>query len=423
MKQYDFDEIIPREGTNSINYEGYTGWLIPEGEKLPYTRDEIVRLWVADMDFAAPEVVIDAIKRRLDRRIFGYTRVFDPGYYQSFAQWNQQRYGWNFPKEHLVTSPGIVPALYQLPAIMTRPDEKILIMTPSYAPFKGAGDHQGREVVYSRLLQKDGEYSMDLEDLRAKAADPRTTLCIFCNPHNPTGRVWTPDELEGFAAIMKKEKMWVISDEIHCDLLRTGVQHTPLAKVMGGYDRLVTCMAPTKTFNLAGLMISNLIIPNEQLRAQWAKVNLMGENPLSIAGAQAAYAHGGPWLEQLQVYLDDNFIFLRDYLAKHLPKARFRIPDATYLAWVDLSEYLPRDTASVALYFARGAGVILEDATMFVDNGEGHVRLNLACPRKVLAEGLDRMARLLKEPEPQHRPSLLGRIRHRLRGIFPGDKG
>lgn len=394
MQAYHFDEIIDRQGTNSINAGSYREFLLG-GANLPWKEEEIIRMWVADMEFAVPEVILDAIRRRVDRRIFGYTKILDPGYYEAFEAWNRNRYGWTFPKDHLVTSPGIVPALFQLPAMMTEPDEKILIMTPSYAPFKGAADFNGREAVYSALISEDQHWSMDLEDLRRKAADPRTTLCIFCNPHNPTGRSWSREELEAFSEIMRKENMWVISDEIHCDLLRSGRRHIPLGSVLGDYARLVTCMAPTKTFNLAGMMISNLIIPDETLRSEWTQRNLTSENPLSIAAAQAAYGQGEDWLNALQLYLDDNFRFVKAFLDEHLPLTRFRIPEATYLAWVDLSAYLPGDLESIPLFFAEKAGVILEDGRMFVDNADGYVRLNLACPRAVLEKGLARIHQAL----------------------------
>lgn len=395
MNQVNFDEIIPREGTNSINYEGYEGWLIPAGETLPYEPDEIIRMWVADMDFAVPQAVIDALHARIDQRIFGYTGLFDPGYLDAFLNWCQEKYHWTVPREQIVTSPGIVPALFDLVDLMTLPGEKVLILTPSYAPFQKASQHHNREVICSPLQNVEGEFFMDWEDLRAKARDPRTSLCIFCNPHNPTGRVWQEEELKEFARLMREENMWVISDEIHCDLLRTGLRHIPLANVMGEYTRLVTCMAPSKTFNLAGFMISNLVIPDPQLREAWKKRSILGENPLSLTAAQSAWQHGQEWLEQLKAYLDDNFEFLKGFLDRHLPETRYRIPQATYLAWVDFSAYLSPDIESPQLFFAKEAGVILEDGSMFVGNGEGHVRLNLACPRSVLAEGLERIRQAL----------------------------
>ena len=396
MKQYNFDEIIDRQGTNSINVEAY-GEKLLEGAELPWKEEDIIRMWVADMEFAVPEVILEAMRKRIDRKIFGYTGVFDSNYYETFADWNKKRYGWEFPEEHLVFSPGIVPALLQLPAMIMEPDEKILIMTPSYGPFKTAGDFNRREVVCSSLINKDHFYTMDFDDLREKAADPKTTVCILCNPHNPTGRAWSKEELKIFADIMRKENMWVISDEIHGDLLRSGLRHIPLATIMEDYSRLITCMAPSKTFNLAALMVSNLIIPDEKLRTKWNNRTLVKENALGIVAAQAAYSQGEDWLKALQAYLDENFRFAKEFLDEHLPLTNFRIPEATYLAWVDLGPYLPEDVDNIILFFAEKVGVILEDESMFVQDAKGFVRLNFACPKAMLKEGLERIHRALTE--------------------------
>lgn len=220
------------------------------------------------------------------------------------------------------------------------------------------------------------------------------TLCIFCNPHNPTSRVWSDEELKKAGRICLDNGLWIISDEIHCDLLRTGRSHTPLAKLFPETDRIVTCMAPSKTFNLAGLMFSNIIIPSDELRAKWNAKHYGFENPLSIAAAKAAYIHGEEWLNQLKAYLDGNFEFTKQYLEKHLPKAVYRIPEATYLTWVNIGAYVPKDV-NLPLHFANNAGVLLEGGNMFVANSDGYIRLNLACPRSVLEEGLKRISDLL----------------------------
>jgi cystathionine beta-lyase len=272
----------------------------------------------------------------------------------------------------------------------------VLITTPSYAFFKRAVDRSGVELITSDLLEKRGRYTLDFEDLERKAKDERTTLCIFCNPHNPTGRVWTPEELKRLGEICLSNGLWIISDEIHCDLLRHGQTHTPLAKVHPGTDRIVTCMAPSKTFNLAGLMFSNVIIPNDALRKLWQERHLQFENPLSLAAAKAAYAHGEPWLGQLRTYLDRNFEFTGNYLEQHLPRAVFRISEATYLAWVNVRAYLPA-SADLPAFFAHRAGVLLEGGDMFVANSDGYVRLNLACPRAVLEKGLSRLCAALRD--------------------------
>jgi cystathionine beta-lyase len=396
---YDFDEIIDRGGTNAMNVEGFRQYIFHDDAiEFPYKDEEFVRMWVADMEFAVPDVVTNAIKERVDKRIFGYTKIFDPEYYNAFAAWTQRRYGWRCEKEHLVTSPGVIPALYELVGHICEKNEKVLITTPSYAYFKHAADFNGRKLVCSDLKNEDGRYTMDFDDLRKKAANKKTTLCIFCSPHNPSGRVWTREELETFGRICIENDLWIISDEIHCDLLRAGQKHVPLAKLFPDYSRLVTCMAPSKTFNLAGLMLSNVIIPDEELRETWKARHYDFENPLSVAAAQAAYAHGEEWLNQLTLYLDENFAYTRKYLAKHLPKAGFRVSEATYLAWVDVSAYLKNQgDAFLPMLFAQKAGVLLEGGDMFVANSEGYIRLNLACPRAMLETGLRRICEFLRK--------------------------
>lgn len=394
--KYNFDEIIDRKGTNAMNTDGFRDYIFhaPPTMKFSFEDDEFIRMWVADMEFATPPEIIEAIKERLDRRIFGYTKVFDPEYYKAFSGWTKHHYDWTFEKEHLVTSPGIIPALYELVEYICKPDEKVLILTPSYAFFKYAADYNKIELVTSNLIVNDGYYTIDFDDLENKAKDEKVSLCIFCNPHNPSGRVWTPEELKKVGDICLKNNLWIISDEIHCDLLRNNQKHTPLAKLYPESDRIITCMAPSKTFNMAGLMFSNVIIPNEKLRAIWLDRHYAFENPLSITAAQEAYTHGYEWLRQLKNYLDDNFLFTKNYLEKHLPKAIFRISEATYLAWVNISAYLENEE-NLPLFFANKAGVLLEGGNMFVANSDGYIRLNLACPRSVLEEGLKRICKVL----------------------------
>ena len=287
-------------------------------------------------------------------------------------------------------SNGIIPALFEMVEYICKPDEKVLFLTPSYAYFKYAADASHRESVCSDLINTDGYYTIDYEDLEKKAADEKTTLFILCNPHNPSGRVWKEEELKKIGEIIEKNDMWVISDEIHCDLLRLDQKHIPLGKVMPDYKKLVTCMAPSKTFNLAGLMISNVMIRDEGLKNIWLSKHYNFDNPLSIAAAQAAYEGGDAWLQELRAYLDGNFEFTQEYLKEHLPKATFRISEATYLAWVDLSKYFEPDEV-LPLFFAYKAGVLLEGGNMFVQHSDGFIRLNLACPRATLEEGLKRI--------------------------------
>ena len=392
LNMYNFDEIIDRRHTNAMNTDGFRSYIFhaDDSMKFPYKDEEFIRMWVADMEFATPDVVIDAMRERLDKRIFGYTRVFENSYYEAFSGWCKSRYGWNFDKKHLVMSNGIIPALYELVNYITKPDEKVLFLTPSYAYFKYAADFSARACVCSDLIYEDGAYSIDWDDFSRKAAEEKVTLFILCNPHNPSGRVWKEDELQKMASIIEKNNLWVISDEIHCDLLRRNQHHTPLGKIMPDYDRLITCMAPSKTFNMAGLMISNVIIRDDDLRNIWLNRHYNFDNPLSIAAAQAAYEKGQPWLEELRAYLDGNFEFTGEYLKEHLPKAKYRVSEATYLAWVDLNAYFTKDE-NLPMFFAYKAGVLLEGGNMFVQNSDGFIRLNLAMPRSVLETGLKRI--------------------------------
>lgn len=389
---YNFDEIIDRRHTNALNTDGFRDYIFHADETMtfPYKDEEFIRMWVADMEFATPEVVIDGIRERLNKRIFGYSRVFEKSYYDAFNGWCMKKYGWSFDRKELVMSNGIIPALFELVEYICKPDEKVLFLTPSYAYFKYAADFSKREYVCSDLINEDGYYKIDYDDLEKKAADEKTTLLIFCNPHNPSGRVWKEEELEKVAKIVEKHQLWVISDEIHCDLLRMGQHHTPLGKVMPDYKRLITCMAPSKTFNLAGMMISNVIIRDEDMRKIWLDRHYNFDNPLSIAAAQAAYEKGDEWLQELRAYLDGNFEFTVNYLKEHLPKAKCRISEATYLAWVDLSAYFEPDE-HLPLFFAYKAGVLLEGGNMFVQSSDGFIRLNLACPRATVEEGLRRI--------------------------------
>ena len=389
---YNFDEIIDRQHTNAMNTDGFRDYIFHADDSMtfPYKDEEFIRMWMADMEFATPDVVIDGIRSRLDKRIFGYTRVFENSYYEAFSKWCQNRYGWNFDKNELVMSSGIIPALYELVEYICKPDEKVLFLTPSYAYFKYAADFNRRDYVCSDLRYENGRYSIDFEDFARKAADEKTTLFILCNPHNPSGRVWKREELKKLAEIIEENHLWVISDEIHCDLIRRNRIHIPLGKVMPDYQRLITAMAPSKTFNLAGLMISNIMIRDKKLKEIWLSRHYNFDNPLSIAAAQAAYEKGDVWLEELRVYLDENFRFTGEYLKEHLPKAIYHISEATYLAWVDLNAYFEKDE-NLPLFFAYKAGVLLEGGNMFVQNSDGFIRLNLACPKSVLEEGLKRI--------------------------------
>lgn len=391
---YNFDEIIDRRSTNAMNVEGYKGYLFGDADTSDLEEhDELIRMWVADMDFATPEVVLDAIRDRLDKKILGYTNIFGTDYYEAFVSWTERRFGYTFPQDHLVFSHGIVAGLIELVSYICDNDDKALILTPSYGPFKMACDKNNIKTVYSPMINHNGYYEIDFEDVRQKVETENIKLCIFANPHNPTGRVWSEAELKQLGQIMVDNDVWIISDEIHCDIKRDGQTHVPFAKAVPDYDKIVTAMSQSKAFNIAGLMFSNIIIPNRRLLKTWKLHHFSSENPLSIVATQAAYEKGEDWLAAMNDYLDDNFKYLAQFLEQELPHAEFKIPEATYLAWVDLSYYIKAKHIDepIAKYFIKHAGVIIEGQEQFVHNAEGHIRINIAVPREIMIKGLQKI--------------------------------
>lgn len=395
---YSFETVHNRAHTNAAAKDGFRPYLFGDEPdiKVPVDDDDLISMWVADMDFATPPFIVDAMKARLEHPIFGYTMLFEDEYVAAFQRWAKRLYNWEFPSEHLVMSHGVIPTLFALTGFICKePSDKILTTTPAYGYFKHAADHNGVGLVTSDLLEKDGNFEVDVDDFREKAADPDTKLFFLCHPHNPTGRVWRDDELLEMAQICFDHDVMIVSDEIHCDLLRHGVKHTPLAKLLPNSDKIITCMAPSKTFNLAGMMIANIVIPDPALRQVWKERYSPFQNPLSMTACQAAFSEGFDWLEELKTYLDGNFNFLKSFLDENLPDARFEIPDATYLAWVDLAAY-PITANNLTKFFAQKAGVLLEGGEMFIANGGRYVRLNLACPRKKLEKGLIAMTKAIQ---------------------------
>ena len=395
---YNFNQVFDRKNTNAMSLTGYRGYLFEPDEDLSgnYEEADFIPMWVADMEFAIAPEIIDAMKKRLEHPLLGYSRVADPTYALVFQKWCIDRYGWKFDINHLVNAKGVIPALYDLIGHICKPDENVLIITPSYAFFKHGVDFNEVSLVCSDLIKVNDEYRMDMDDIRAKAADEKCVLGIFCNPHNPTGRVWSKKELQELGEVCLENNLTIISDEIHCDLLRRDKHFTPMASLFPNSDKIITCMAPSKTFNLAGNMFANIIIPNDELRAIYNKNYLPVENPLSIVAAQAAYTDGYAWLAELTDYLDANFEYLKEQLNTYLPHTKFVISDSTYLAWVNVSHYFTANE-NLTLFFTRNAGVILEGGDMFVANADGYIRLNLACPRVRLEEGIKRIIKAILE--------------------------
>lgn len=384
---YNFDEIIDRSNTNSVKYG--------MGKKIyPDLPEGFIPMWIADMDFACPQPVLDAMKARLDQRILGYSSIQDPEYYAALAGWMQNRHNWQVDPATSWFSPGVITALNAAVEKLTQPDDGVLLNTPAYHPFDDAIKTYGRTPVYSRLLCRNGRYEIDWADFEAKAKDPRVTLYFLCNPHNPTGRVWSREELLRIGRICFENNVFVVSDEIHFDFIRAGVQHTVFASLFPGEKRIITCTAPSKTFNLAGNGLSNIFFADPQIGESWEGARVFGHpNPLSIEACKAAYSQCADWVDELNTYLDENFKLFAARLEKELPSLRFTIPEATYLAWVDMSGTgLPRQELARRLV-REGLQIQFDDE--FVENGEGHVRINLACPRSVMNDAIDRMVKAL----------------------------
>lgn len=400
---YDFDEIIDRKHTNALNTDGFRGYIFGDTEgkmKFPFKDDEFVRMWVADMEFAMCPDVIQAIKDRADKRIIGYSQVFEPDFYEAYNAWNQKMYGWTYPKEEICFSLGIIPALYMLVDLLLGDHDYAIINTPAYGYFQHPIDERHKHAIHNKLkCDAQGNWTIDFDALEKDASNPFAKLLIWCNPQNPTGRVWTEEELRKVAAIVEKHNLWIISDEIHCDLLCQGVKHIPMAKIMPEYKKLITCTSVSKAFNMAGMMFAEIIIRDEELRKLYiseTNTYAMNLNPLSIAAHTAAYAKGHDWLDQLKTYLDGNFKLVKETFARELPDITFQIPQATYLAWVNMNPYLG-DVEDIPDFMANKAGVLLEGGdALFVDNAKGYIRLNLAMPRVIVDKGLQRIVKAVK---------------------------
>lgn len=400
---YDFDEIIDRKHTNALNTDGFRGYIFHdfEGKKtFPFKDDEFVRMWVADMEFAMCPAIIQAIKDRADKRIIGYSQVFEPEFFQAYNSWCEKMYGWTYPKEEICFSLGIIPALYTLVDLLLGDYDYAIINTPAYGYFQHPIDERHKHAIHNKLkCDAQGNWTIDFDALEKDASNPFAKLLIWCNPQNPTGRVWTEEELRKVAAIVEKHNLWIISDEIHCDLLRQGVKHIPMAKIMPEYKKLITCTSVSKAFNMAGMMFAEIIIRDKGLRNLYigtTNAYAMNVNPLSIAAHQAAYEHGSEWLDQLKTYLDGNFQFVKDTLDRELPDITFQIPQATYLAWVNMNPYLG-GVEDIPDFMANKAGVLLEGGdALFVDNAKGYIRLNLAMPRVIIDKGLQRIVKAVK---------------------------
>ena len=400
--KYDFDREINRKGTNSVKWE-----FIKHGDSLRYRKEpdgsssgtRLLPMWVADMDFPCPEPVVEALVARAQHRLFGYTSPTD-SYYNAIVNWMNKRHGWDIEPEWICITPGVVPALNMLVKTYVSPGDKVLIQTPVYYPFNKAVENGDGVLITNPLIYKNGRYCMDFADLEEKTKDPQVKMAILCSPHNPVGRVWTRDELLRFGEICLKNNVLVVSDEIHGDLILEGYVFTPFAGISEAFAQSsITCTAPSKTFNLAGLKTSNIIIVDEDLRARFKKTlgrtSLGGVGTFGVVALEAAYNHGEEWLSQVLDYIMGNLKYLEKYIAEHLPQIKVVPLEGTYLVWLDCRS-LGLGKLELEQMMLEEAKVYLDEGYIFGTEGEGFERVNLACPRSVLVEALERIRNVIE---------------------------
>ncbi len=377
---YSFDKIIDREGTNSLKYDA---------REMFFGKKDLMPLWVADMDFETPPFIIDELKKRLDHSVLGYT--FRPdSYFQSIVNWMKKRHGWTVQKESISFSPGVVAGLTIAIETFSNPDDEVVVQSPVYFPFYDSVKATGRKLLENPLRVIDGRFTFDLEDLKSKIS-PRTKMLLLCNPQNPGGMVWTREELTALAEICLENKILIVSDEIHSDLIFDGYKHTPLPLVSEEIaQNCVVCMAPSKTFNVAGLTTSVVIIPNKKLFARYERrlhtPHLHMGNIFGNIALEAAYTYGAEWVDQLNAYLEDNYRFLESFLKENFSQVVPMKPEATYLIWLDFSALGLSDEALNQKLIDAGIG--LNRGVQFGKQGSGFMRINIGCPRSILQKAL-----------------------------------
>ncbi len=398
--KYNFDQEINRKDTQSAKWgviqdpDTPSRWMTTDAY---FAEDRMLPLWVADMDFTAPQPVVDALVRRARHGIYGYT-IRTAEYDAAVVDWMKRRHGWDIAPDWILSTPGVVPAVNLLIRTFAQAGENVIVQRPVYYPFFYAIENNAAHIVSSSLILEDDRYRMDFADFEKKAADPATTLFILCSPHNPVGRVWTHEELYRIGEICLKHNVLVIADEIHGDLIYKGVTFTPFASIDEKMAaNTVVCTAPSKTFNLAGLHTSNIIIPNPDLRRQFQKtLNRCGmgkwANPFGVVACETAYREGADWLDQVMDYIHGNLAFLRQYIDDHVPGVRLIPPEGTYLVWLDCRG-LGLDNQALKRLMMETARIFPDEGFIFGPEGDGFERLNIACPRSLLKEALARIRR------------------------------
>ncbi|OMF68353.1 MalY/PatB family protein [Paenibacillus glucanolyticus] len=382
----NFDLAIDRTCTNCQKWDN-----VPTVFGVP----DALPMWVADMDFAAPPAVVEALHKRVEHGVFGYT--FPPdSYREAISDWMKKRHSWNIQQEWIQFCPGVVPALSLIVDAFTEPGDQVVIQTPVYPPFYSVVQEHGRELVHNPLLlSEEGDYTMDFEDLEKSFSTGHVKMIILCSPHNPVGRVWSRAELDRLASLCQQYDVLVVSDEIHADLVFEPGAHTPFAALSeDAAERSIICTAPSKTFNIAGLNTANIIIPNAQLRSKFRKIlnryAIGSITPMGAAATEAAYREGEPWLDELLVYIRGNMELVVHYVREHLPELKVVMPEATYLLWIDFRGMgIPHEELN--RFLVQQAKLGLNSGAAFGKEGDGFMRMNLACTRATVQEALSRL--------------------------------
>ena len=379
---FDFDRVIPREDTSALKYDGREAY---------FGTSDVQPLWVADMDFAAPEAVTRALIARATHPIYGYT-LPPEGVYAALIDWMKRRHAWAIQREWIVLVPGVVPSLNAVAMALTEPDEGVIAQPPVYFPFFSAATKTGRRLVQNPLKLDNGRYSIDFEHLEQCAQEAK--LLLLCSPHNPVGRVWQPEELKRVLDIARRHDLTILADEIHADLIYPEYHHHALATLTDDVTNIVTAIAPSKTFNIPGLGLSALIVPDPARRAKINKVldmvHMTAGNPFSLVAFEAAYREGAPWLESLMAYLQQIRDEVTDYIEKELPKIRLIQPEGTYLIWLDCREF-GMDDAELKRFMIHEAGLGLSPGVAFGMGGSGFMRMNIGAPRSLVMEALGKL--------------------------------
>ncbi len=389
MENYNFDKGIDRRNTDSVKWDMNDHF---------FGKKDVLSMWVADMDFEAPPEVINALQNRAKHGAYGYTKRPD-SLIQAVVDWERNRHGWQIEKEWLVFTPGIVPAINFFVDCFTEKGEGIIIQTPVYHPFIEACEWNERKLVNNQLILKDNGYEVNYELLEKQATDPAVKMMVISNPHNPVGKVFSETELHRIGDICSRNNVLLISDEIHQDIVYTGYRHICTATLSDEIAKnTVTCIAPSKTFNIAGLQLSAVVISDPETRDKFSRYiltkGLYGSNIFGITAGEAAYKYGQPWLNSLLQYLEGNIDFMENFFKKSLPVVKMHRPQATYLAWLDFRE-LGLTQEELVRRMIHEAGLGLNDGSSFGPGGEGFMRLNFACPRSTLEEGLNRMKKIV----------------------------